>query len=285
MRRRKLFEAGKKRIKSSASLKFSGPDRDYGLVEPLDNIPSEEELREKMSNFLVKLNEVDVKKLEFSTRDQRHSQDWYIERKKRLTASNFGDICKMRVNTSCRKKVYSLLYGPRVTSKEMSYGIEMEHQARTLFEQLYEKHVQANGLFVDKEYAFLAVSPDGLIENTAIIEIKCPYVARSTENAVEAVQQKLLPYCVIKNNKIELKKEHKYYYQVMGQMRITGREICYFIIYTPIWINVQVIKYDHEFWITKMEEKLKIFYLECLLPEIVCPLYGKRLELTDIREP
>ncbi|XP_050547217.1 uncharacterized protein LOC126908925 [Daktulosphaira vitifoliae] len=145
MQRRKLFEAGKKRIKSSALLKFSGPNRDNGLVEPLDNIPSEKELREKMSNFLVKLNEVDVKKLEFSTRDQHHNQDWYIERKKRLTASNFGDICKMRVNT--------------------------------------------------------------------------------------------------------------------------------------------IIKYDHDFWITKMEEKLNIFYLECLLPEIVCPLYGKRLELTDIREP
>lgn len=27
------------------------------------------------------------------------------------------------------------------------------------------------------------------------------------------------------------------------------------------------------------------FYLECLLPEIVDPLYGKRFELADIREP
>jgi len=27
------------------------------------------------------------------------------------------------------------------------------------------------------------------------------------------------------------------------------------------------------------------FYLECLLPEIVDPLYGKRFELSDIREP
>ena len=27
------------------------------------------------------------------------------------------------------------------------------------------------------------------------------------------------------------------------------------------------------------------FYLECLLPEIVDPLYGKRLLISDIREP
>lgn len=27
------------------------------------------------------------------------------------------------------------------------------------------------------------------------------------------------------------------------------------------------------------------FYLECLLPEIIDPLFGKRLLITDIREP
>jgi len=27
------------------------------------------------------------------------------------------------------------------------------------------------------------------------------------------------------------------------------------------------------------------FYLECLLPEIVDPLYGKRMQIEDIREP
>jgi len=27
------------------------------------------------------------------------------------------------------------------------------------------------------------------------------------------------------------------------------------------------------------------FYLECILPEIVEPLYGRRLQISDIREP
>lgn len=27
------------------------------------------------------------------------------------------------------------------------------------------------------------------------------------------------------------------------------------------------------------------FYLECILPEIVDPLYGRRLQISDIREP
>lgn len=27
------------------------------------------------------------------------------------------------------------------------------------------------------------------------------------------------------------------------------------------------------------------FYIECLLPEIIDPLYGKRISISDIREP
>jgi len=30
------------------------------------------------------------------------------------------------------------------------------------------------GLFVDKKSTFLAASPDGLIDNNSIVEIKCP---------------------------------------------------------------------------------------------------------------
>ncbi|XP_060846473.1 uncharacterized protein LOC132926153, partial [Rhopalosiphum padi] len=82
-----------------------------------------------------------------------------------------------------------------------------------------------------------------------------------------------------------LKKDHKYFYQVMGQLRITGRKCCYFVIHTMQWTNIQNIYYDNEFWNTKMVDKLKMFYVECLLPEIVDPLYGKRMQIEDIREP
>ncbi|XP_025205744.1 uncharacterized protein LOC112602045 [Melanaphis sacchari] len=71
----------------------------------------------------------------------------------------------------------------------------------------------------------------------------------------------------------------------MGQLRITGRKCCYFVIYTMQWTNIQNIYYDSEFWNTKMVEKLKMFYLECLLAEIADPLYGKRMQIEDIREP
>lgn len=69
-----------------------------------------------------------------------------------------------------------------------------------------------------------------------------------------------LDYCSIndKTGNIELKKNHNYYYQVIGQLRITQRKICYFVIHTANWTNIQEIKYEEEFWINNMVEKLKL---------------------------
>lgn len=96
--RRKLFCEGGKRKK------YSGPDADYGLAEPLDGLISENDLKKKKNNYLKQLEEVNREDLEYITGKQSLSNDWHNERKKRLTASNFGEICKMRKNTSCEKK-------------------------------------------------------------------------------------------------------------------------------------------------------------------------------------
>lgn len=65
----------------------------------------------------------------------------------------------MKKTTSCRKKVYSLLYRPNTTSKQTTYGIQMEPLARAHFENLNNVHVQICGLFRDKEFSYLAATP------------------------------------------------------------------------------------------------------------------------------
>lgn len=44
------------------------------------------------------------------------------------------------------------------------------------------------GLFIDAQKPFLGASPDGLIENNGIVEIKCPFGARflTPEDAITA---------------------------------------------------------------------------------------------------
>jgi len=52
---------------------------------------------------------------------------WYSERKIRLTASRFGQICKMRSNTSCKNVVHNILYASdNLQTKSVLYGREME---------------------------------------------------------------------------------------------------------------------------------------------------------------
>lgn len=149
---------GIRRTKSSTTRSY-GPDSDYGLAEPLDNILNNEDLNIKKNVFLKKLSNVNRTELEQITQEQAHSQDWLNERKKRLTASNFGEICKMRLNTSCRKKVYGILYMPHTSTKQMTYGVEMEPYARVKFEELSGHSVQLCGLFSDIEFPYLAATP------------------------------------------------------------------------------------------------------------------------------
>lgn len=68
-----------------------------------------------------------------------------------------------------------------------------------------------------------------------------------------------LPYICVKNGVYQLKKEHQYYFQIQGQMHITGRHQCYFLIYTPEWTHLEIIQYDDVFWSTTMEKKLKLY--------------------------
>lgn len=156
MRRRKLFENGIKRSKQNVNC-LNGPDQDYGMAEPI--IDDLNDLNEKKTDFLKKLAIVVRNELQQQTIEQNHNQEWHNERKKRLTASNFGDICKMRANTSCQKKVYSLLYRPNFLSKEIMHGSETESLARNKFEELSRKTVQLCGLFSDSEFPYLAASP------------------------------------------------------------------------------------------------------------------------------
>jgi len=122
-----------------------------------------EELERKKQLFINTLLNVDREHLENKTREQSLNQDWFVERKKRLTASHLGDICKMRSNTSCRKKVHNLLYKFDTTSKEINYRIQMEPLARSVFDTLIGVSVKLCGLFIDSQFPYLAASPGNIL--------------------------------------------------------------------------------------------------------------------------
>lgn len=93
-----------------------GPDSDYGAVDegtgcqPLQM--SKSDFEDKKVEFLtsLKLNELDILELNRRTFDQSNNEEWKKERLLRLTASNFGKICKLRKTTPRKNSVISILY-------------------------------------------------------------------------------------------------------------------------------------------------------------------------------
>lgn len=150
--------------KKSKKIKKTGPDEFYGLAELLkdDDVLSYEELEIKKEQFILqlKLNIEEYQKLEVNTRNQRNCQQWFNERRNRLTASNFGKVCKMRRTTSCKNTVHTLLYGTQFQNiKQLEYGKKFESEALIQASNILKKNIDSCGFFVDHEIPFLGASP------------------------------------------------------------------------------------------------------------------------------
>lgn len=188
---------------------------DYGVIcKRLDL--DEQEFEDEKAALLksLALDEQGKINIEVETRGQRENSLWLEERKLRLTASNFGLVCKRLAKSKWAPVVKNLLYGNAATSA-MLYGEMNESAAISAFEEHTKTKVDPCGLFVDREHDFLAASPDGMVGEEAILEVKCP---KSAENLTigEAIG-KIKNFYLETNKtsgKIQLKTNHNYHYQV-----------------------------------------------------------------------
>ena len=171
---------------------------------------------------------------------EQRTEDWYNIRKGKMTASNADTIIANGKGLetyiyNLMAEYYSSAEKENYINADMQRGIDLEPEARLEFEFYTDLDVQEVG-FVEYN-DFIGVSPDGLVGDDGLIEIKCPN---------DSIYFKLL----LSNN---IKPE--YIAQMQMQMYVTDRQYCYFVSYNPNFeksLYIKKISRDEE-----MIEKLK----------------------------
>ena len=106
------------------------------------------------------------------------------------------------------------------------------------YEEQTQNKVFQTGLWVNPTFPFLGCSPDGLVDDDGLLEIKSLKVFK--ENTIEDVtsgnvsiaKDVLSRQCFsIKDGKCYLKTSHSYYYQIQMQLLVTERKFCDFVLY------------------------------------------------------
>ena len=214
-----------------------------------------------------------------NTVGQASIQEWHDQRKGRLTASRFHQICtrskslQASSSTDADCLVSTLLgYNKAPNTAALKHGQSMEPHAKANYLSVAKKNHRKlvsseAGLVIMPEKPFIAVSPDLLIEclccGQGLVEIKCPYSIRGTTPSSSN-----LAYLEEIEGKTTLKKNSDYYYQIQGQMAVTGRAYTDLVVFTTHGNFIERINFYELFWLD-MLIKLEWFWVNCLCPEVL----------------
>ena len=179
-----------------------------------------------------KLEPRQIQTIQKFTVAQAQSLLWLAVRRGRITSSNFGGAISLaRRNVDPTQSFTNYLLKSKDISKmpAVKYGIDYESTAVQDYENAFEKKVVRCGIFMS-ECGMLGGSPDGLVDDDGIIEIKCPYKIKDINSANDLSRLGYLH----KNHEghYELSDTHKYYHQVQGNLYVTNRSYCDFIVWS-----------------------------------------------------
>lgn len=153
---------------------------------------------------------------------EQRTDDWFAARCGRITASRLADVmAKTKSGYSASRKNYMMelicqrLTGkcePGFTSGSMMRGTELEPLAREMYVlNQFDAEVTEVGFIPHPAIEWFGASPDGLVNDDGLIEIKCPNTATHIETMRTG------------------KPKREYILQMHAQMMCTGRNWCDFV--------------------------------------------------------
>ena len=156
---------------------------------------------------------------------QQRTDEWFKQRLGKATASKIADIvARTKTGYSASRANYrAQLVCERLTgvpqdsftSPAMQWGTDTEPQARNAYCFHRDVDVAECGFFDHPKIEMSGASPDGLIGDDGLLELKCP----NTATHIETLLGKAAP--------------SKYVHQMMWQMACTGRVWCDFVSFDP----------------------------------------------------
>lgn len=167
---------------------------------------------------------------------EQRSTTWHQARKLRITASEYAAVlghCPFRSHNQVKKQKKMCKWLQNVA---LNYGIRHEAEARELYEKMHNVKVIPIGFVKWKHWG--GCSPDGLVGEDGLLEIKCPFRKNITE----------IPY--------------HYWIQVQSQLNIMGRKWCDFFVWYKNKEPFEVRIEKDEKWWEENEPKLEGFWLE-----------------------
>lgn len=156
---------------------------------------------------------------------KQRSEEWFEVRKNRLTASDFASACGLNKYKS-RQKLWEEKTGkkpPDEINVDMQRGIDLEQSGIDVLEVETGHIAEEIGFKIHKDHDWLGASPDGIIGDKFVVEIKSPRVVH------KEVPELYVP-------------------QIQGQMEICDIDQCYFISINEDGHNILLIDRDKNYW-------------------------------------
>ena len=189
---------------------------------------------------------------------EQRSEDWFAIRLGKVTASRVADvIAKTKTGYSTSRENYiAQLVVERLTQTKaesytnaaMQWGTDQEPFARAAYEAAQGVMVEEVGFVPHPTIEWAGASPDGLVGDDGIVEIKCP----NTATMIEALLTGKVPT--------------KYFTQMQFQMACTGTKFCDYVVFDPRMpakAQLFIARVDrHDVYIAEIEAEIVKFLAE-----------------------
>jgi putative phage-type endonuclease len=176
---------------------------------------------------------------------EQRTEEWHKVRAGKLTASSFHTLLG---NSETKKTLLLKITAERITGKciednysneDIERGIELEDDARNNYQEKTFNLVEEVGFAELDEY--VGCSPDGIVGNDGLIEIKCP---RETTFLSQVLSGRIKP---------------EYITQMQFNMYVLNRQWCDYVMYSET-LGLFIKRVDRD---EKLIEEIKTCIEEC----------------------